>query len=114
MRKTTHQIIRDLATKTGKVIIVPMTICKREYYQEIIQRLIEDKIPLEHYSLLADKTTILERLDNRVAEDNIWAKRHLDTCLEAFESQIPGQKLNTNSLRPEEVAMEILDRSEFV
>lgn len=113
-RKTTHQIIRDLATKTGKVIIVPMTICKREYYQEIIQRLIEDKIPLEHYILLADKTTILERLDNRFDEDNIWAKRHLDACLEAFESQIPGQKLNTDDLRPEEVAMEILDRSEFV
>lgn len=75
--------------------------------------MIQDKIPLEHYILLADKTTILERLDNRVNEDNIWTKRHLDVCLKAFESHIPGQRLNTDSLKPEDVAKEILMLSEF-
>lgn len=75
--------------------------------------MIQDKIPLEHYILLADKTTILERLNNRVNEDNIWAKRHLDVCLKAFESHIPGQRLNTDSLKPEDVAKEILMLSEF-
>ncbi|HFI0466195.1 TPA: AAA family ATPase [Streptococcus suis] len=112
-RQSTYQIVFDLATKTDKIIIVPMTIYKKEYYQEIIQQLIKDKIPLEQYILLADKTTILERLDNRVNEDNIWAKRHLDVCLKAFESHIPGQRLNTDSLKPEEVAKEILMLSEF-
>ncbi|HFU4203714.1 TPA: AAA family ATPase [Streptococcus suis] len=112
-RQATYQIIFDLATKTDKIIIVPMTIYKKEYYQEIIQRLIKYNIPLEHYILLADKTTILERLDNRVNEDNIWAKRHLDICLKAFESQIPGQRLNTDSLQPEEIAKEILMLSDF-
>ncbi|HFI0633119.1 TPA: hypothetical protein ACGO4G_001717 [Streptococcus suis] len=63
--------------------------------------------------MLADKTTILERLDNRVNEDNIWPKRHLDVCLKAFESQIPGQKLNTDSLKLEEVAKKILMLSEI-
>ncbi|HFR3655088.1 TPA: hypothetical protein ACHVEU_002096 [Streptococcus suis] len=90
-----------------------MTIYKKEYYQEIIQQLIKDKIPMEQYILLADKTTILERLDNRINENNIWAKRHLDVCLTAFENQIPGQKLNTDSLNPEEVAKKILMLSEF-
>ncbi|HGA1346452.1 TPA: hypothetical protein ACIRIT_001342, partial [Streptococcus suis] len=110
---STYKIVFDLATKTDKIIIIPMTIYKKEYYQEITQQLIQDKIPLEHYILLADKTTILERLDNRVNEDNIWAKRHLDVCLKAFESHIPGQRLNTDSLKPEEVAEEILMLSEF-
>lgn len=75
--------------------------------------MIQDKIPLEHYILLADKATILERLDNRVNEDNIWAKRHLDVCLKAFESQIPGQRLNTDCLKPEEIAKKILMLSEI-
>lgn len=100
-RQATYQIVFDLATKTDKIIIVPMTIYKKESYQEIIQRLIGDQIPLEHYILLAEKTTILERLANRVTEDNIWAKRHLDVALEAFESQIPGQKLKTDGLSSE-------------
>ncbi|HFR3845809.1 TPA: adenylyl-sulfate kinase, partial [Streptococcus suis] len=108
-RQSTYKIVFDLATKTDKIIIIPMTIYKKEYYQEIIQRLIEDKILLEHYILLADKTTIVERLDNRVNEDNIWAKRHLDVCLKAFESHIPGQRLNTDCLKPEEIAKEILN-----
>ncbi|CYU90526.1 ATP-binding membrane protein [Streptococcus suis] len=91
-----------------------MTIYKREYYQAIIQRLIEDKILLEHYILLADKTTIVERLDKRINENNIWAKRHLYVCLKAFENQIPGQKLNTDSLSSEELAREIKKLSEFI
>ncbi|MEI4362563.1 AAA family ATPase [Streptococcus suis] len=95
-RQSTYKIVFDLTAK-----------------QEIIQQLIKDKIPLEHYILLADKTTILERLDNRVTEDNIWAKKHLDVCLKAFESHIPGQRLNTDSLKPEEVAKEILMLSTF-
>ncbi|MDG4518577.1 adenylyl-sulfate kinase [Streptococcus suis] len=111
-RQSTYKIVFDLAVKTDKIII-PVTIYKKDYYQEIIQQLIKDKIPLEKYILLADKTTILERLDNRVNEDNIWAKRHLDVCLKAFESHIPGQRLNTDSLKPEEVAKKILMYSEF-
>ncbi|HFI0596459.1 TPA: adenylyl-sulfate kinase [Streptococcus suis] len=111
-RQSTYKIVFDLAVKTDKIII-PVTIYKKDYYQEIIQQLIKDKIPLEKYILLADKTTILERLDNRVNEDNIWAKRHLDVCLKAFESHIPGQRLNTDSLKPEEVAKKILMHSEF-
>lgn len=111
-RQRTYKIVFDLAVKTDKIII-PVTIYKKDYYQEIIQQLIKDKIPLEKYILLADKTTILERLDNRVNEDNIWAKRHLDVCLKAFESHIPGQRLNTDSLKPEEVAKKILMHSEF-
>ncbi|HFI0776320.1 TPA: adenylyl-sulfate kinase [Streptococcus suis] len=90
-RQITYKIVFDLAAKTDKIIIIPM----------------------EQYILLADKTTILERLDNRVNEDNIWAKRHLDVCLKAFESHIPGQRLNTDSLKPEEVAKEILMLSKF-
>ncbi|HFI0644654.1 AAA family ATPase [Streptococcus suis] len=112
-RQTTYKIVFDLATKTDKIIIIPMTIYKKEYYQDIIQRLIEDKIPLEHYILLADKTTILERLNNRINEDNIWSERHLDVCLKAFENHIPGQRLNTDSLKLEEVAKKILMLSEF-
>lgn len=111
-RQSTYKIVFDLAVKTDKIII-PVTIYKKDYYQEIIQQLIKDKIPLEKYILLADKTTILERLDNRVNEDNIWAKRHLDVCLKAFESHIPGQRLNTDSSKSEEVAKKILMHSEF-
>ena len=107
-RQTTVQIIRDLATKTGKVIIVPMTVFKKEYYQEIIEQGLREDMYVQHYILVAEKETILDRLDKRTQEDNNWALKHLDNCLQAFEDQIPGRKIDTDSLTVDEIAEIVL------
>ena len=62
-RQTTVQIIRDLATKTGQVIIVPMTVFKKEYCQEIIEQGLREDMCVQHYTLVAENETILYRLD---------------------------------------------------
>ena len=62
-RQTTVQIIRDLATKTGQVIIVPMTVFKKEYCQEIIEQGLIEDMCVQHYTLVAENETILYRLD---------------------------------------------------
>ena len=110
-RQTTVQIIRDLATKTGQVIIVPMTVFKKEYYQEIIEQELREDMYVQHYTLVAENETILYRLDKRTQENNNWALKHLDNCLQAFEDQIPGRKIDTDGLRPDEVAASILKDS---
>ena len=97
-RQTTVQIIRDLATKTGQVIIVPMTVFKKEYCQEIIEQGLIEDMCVQHYIPVAEKETILDRLDKRTQENNNWALKHLDNCLQAFEDQIPGQKMDTDNL----------------
>jgi guanylate kinase len=103
-RQTTVQIIRDLATKTGQVIIVPMTVFKKEYCQEIIEQGLIEDMCVQHYILVAEKETILDRLNKRTQEDNNWALKHLDNCLQAFEDQIPGRKIDTDSLTVDEIA----------
>ena len=108
-RQTTVQIIRDLATKTGQVIIVPMTVFKKEYCQEIIEQGLIEDMCVQHYILVAEKETILERLDKRTQEDNNWALKHLDNCLQAFEDQIPGRKIDTDSLTVDEIAEIVLE-----
>ena len=108
-RQTTVQIIRDLATKTGQVIIVPMTVFKKEYYQEIIEQGLREDMYVQHYILVAEKETILDRLDKRTQENNNWALKHLDNCLQAFEDQIPGQKMDTDSLTVDEIAEIVLE-----
>ena len=107
-RQTTVQIIRDLATKTGKVIIVPMTVFKKEYYQEIIEQGLIEDMYVQHNILVAEKETILDRLDKRTQENNNWALKHLDNCLQAFEDQIPGRKIETDSLTVDELAEIVL------
>ena len=108
-RQTTVQIIRDLATKTGKVIIVPMTVFKKEYYQEIIEQGLREDMYVQHYILVAEKETILDRLDKRTQENNNWALKHLDNCLQAFEDQIPGRKIDTGGLTVDEIAEIVLE-----
>ena len=71
-RQITVQIIRDLATKTGQVIIVPMTVFKKEYYQEIIEQGLRKDMFVRHYLLVAEKETILDRLNKRTQENNNW------------------------------------------
>ena len=107
-RQTTVQIIRDLATKTGKVIIVPMTVFKKEYCQEIIEQGLIEDMCVQHYILVAEKETILDRLNKRTQENNNWALKHLDNCLQAFEDQIPGRKIETDSLTVDELAEIVL------
>ena len=108
-RQTTVQIIRDLATKTGKVIIVPMTVFKKEYYQEIIEQGLREDMYVQHNILVAEKETILDRLDKRTQENNNWALKHLDNCLQAFEDQIPGRKIDTGGLTVDEIAEIVLE-----
>lgn len=108
-RQITVQIIRDLATKTGKVIIVPMTVFKKEYYQEIIEQGLRKDMYVQHYILVAEKETILERLDKRTQENNNWALKHLDNCLQAFEDQIPGRKIDTGGLTVDKIAEIVLE-----
>lgn len=108
-RQTTVQIIRDLATKTGKVIIVPMTVFKKEYYQEIIEQGLREDMYVQHYILVAEKETVLDRLDKRTQENNNWALKHLDNCLQAFEDQIPGRKIDTGGLTVDEIAEIVLE-----
>ena len=107
-RQTTVQIIRDLATKTGQVIIVPMTVFKKEYCQEIIEQGLIEDMCVQHYILVAEKETILDRLNKRTQENNNWALKHLDNCLQAFEDQIPGRKIDTDSLTVDEIAEIVL------
>ena len=107
-RQTTVQIIRDLATKTGQVIIVPMTVFKKEYCQEIIEQGLIEDMCVQHYILVAEKETILDRLNKRTQENNNWALKHLDNCLQAFEDQIPGRKIDTDSLTVDELAEIVL------
>lgn len=113
-RQLTHDILQDLATNSNQIIIVPMTIFKIEYYQEIIEQLMRDGIELKHYILIADKETILNRLDSRVDEDNLWARHHLDTCINGFDKIIPGRKLITDQMTPREIVKVILEENRVV
>ncbi|KUL43016.1 AAA family ATPase [Streptomyces regalis] len=89
--------VLDLAlTKHDGVVIAPMTVTNPDYFAETVGRLSELGHDVRHFTLLAERETVLKRLRERgfghllryVAGKNAalrretWAVQQLDHCLE--------------------------------
>lgn len=103
-----YQMLKYIYENYPGIIIVPMTLVNKEYYSQIIGRLINEGVPIHHYILTAEKSTILNRLTKRGEVDNSWASQQIDRCLTAFEKDIEGIKINTSNLSTEEIVRTII------
>ncbi|HOJ09926.1 MAG TPA: AAA family ATPase [Clostridiales bacterium] len=102
-----YEMLKYIATEYLGIIIVPMTINNHQYYEEIIQRLIDDGIILKHYILYANKETILKRLNKRLERGETWAKSQIDRCIEVFDTEITEEKIITDNRNIDYVVEEI-------
>ena len=110
-RDFNYQMLKYLHENYSGTIIVPMTLVNKEYYSEIIDRLITDGIPIHHYILEGSKSIIVSRLLERGEVPNSWASQQIDRCLISFKKDISGIKIDTNNLSIEEIVMFILEKS---
>ena len=83
-------------------VIVPMTITRREYYEEIIGRLSEE-YDVKHVILSAEKKTLLRRLAFRMEGRRSWAAQQIDRCITAFDGNIPGHQITTDHMNINQV-----------
>ena len=109
-RDFNYQMLKYIHENYSGTIIVPMTLVNKEYYSQIIGRLINEGISIHHYILLAERSTILSRLAKRGASNNSWPAQQIDRCLTSFEKDIIGIKIYTDNLSIEEVVKLILKR----
>ena len=103
-----YQMLKYMYENYSGTIIVPMTLVNKKCYSQIIGRLINEGVPIYHFILIAEKSTILNRLDKRGEVDNSWASQQIDRCLTSFEKDIEGIKINTNNLSTEEIVRLII------
>ena len=106
-----YEMLKYISTEYLGIIIVPMTINNYQYYEEVIQRLIDDGITLKHYILYADKEIILKRLNKRLERGETWAKSQIDCCIEVFDTEITEEKIITDNRNIDYVVEEIAKRS---
>ena len=109
-RDFNYQILKYIDSLYKGVLIVPMTIYIRQYYEEIILRLQADQVELRHFILMAGRDTLTQRLLQRGESADCWAAQHIDTCLRAFRSDIVQEKVDTEKRSAEDVAAEIIRR----
>lgn len=101
------EILKNLS-KSYDTIIVPMTITNEIYYDEIIGSLRKDNIVVQDFILVATKSKIVERLDKR-ENSTKWAYEQVDKCIETFNKNFKGHKIDTNISTIEEISFKILE-----
>jgi AAA domain len=106
-REFTRKAIEDVAQRFTGVIIVPMTLVISEYFNEIIEPLRSAGLEVRHFSLLAPRDVVLNRLRIRREGVNSWGARQLERCLTALERPEFAQHLNTENKSISSVAEQI-------
>lgn len=115
-REANYEILRMISRQFDGTIIVPMTIVNPQYFDEIITRLTENNIRVDHYILSANKKTLMKRLRLRLAtffRKDTFALRSIDRCLYAFDHYITEEKVETNNRDITSIVEEIATRSEL-
>lgn len=109
-RTFNYEYIKYMYSNYSGHIIVPMTLVNLDYYREIIGKLQDDGTQIRHFILLAPKEIVIERLIRRGEKKESWAEQQIDRCIDAFESDICGEKVDTDILTVNEVAEYIFEK----
>lgn len=107
-REMTFRILQHLHHHDSGTLVVPMTIYRKQYYDEILGRLMAEGICVWHYILTARRETVLQRLLQRGETADGFGARHLAICEQAFLAEIPGEKIRTDGRSIDETAARIL------
>jgi hypothetical protein len=104
--------VLDLAARNHPgPVIVPMTLIDPGYFAEIIGRLRDDRHDVRHFALLADRATVLGRLNRRGFGFGLkregWAVARLDDCLARLREPEFAEHLQTDQRTVPQVADEI-------
>ncbi|MDH5042113.1 AAA family ATPase [Enterococcus faecalis] len=103
-------LLKRLSKASGRPIIVPMTLYKNEYEEELIGYLRRAGIDVYHFLLAVEKEEILQRLLKRNDGTFEWGKNKLPEVLEGFHQIQFTEIFRNHSADTTEIVATILNR----
>ncbi|MCL2585000.1 MAG: AAA family ATPase [Streptosporangiales bacterium] len=107
-RSGVREILDMVARRHEGPVIVPMTLIDSAYFTQIIGRLRDDGHDVHHFSLLAERDTVLRRLNRRGFGFGLkleqWAADRLDECLDRLCAPEFADHIHTDGLTVSQVA----------
>jgi len=116
-RQGVFEVLDLTLTGHAGVVIAPMTVVRRDYLDETVGRLRERGHDVHHFTLLADRATVLRRLRERnvghalhVATGRAGLRREsfavarLDDCLERLADPAFAEHIHTDDISIAQVA----------
>ncbi|MFD5624737.1 MULTISPECIES: NUDIX domain-containing protein [unclassified Streptomyces] len=109
-----------LLAELGGVLVVPMTLLRQEYRDEIFGGLAARRIPVRHVLLAPAETILRERISGREVPPDLpdgemrvrqWAFDHIEPYRAAFASWLAADAhpVDTSALTPYEAALRIAE-----
>ncbi len=112
-REINVSLLGDLARGYPGTIIVPMTLVNPEYFDELVGQLRAQGIEIRHFTLMAERETLLQRLSNRGDAADSWPAQQIDRCLTSLSAERFEQHIDTNQLSLEQVIERIADECDI-
>ncbi len=111
-RALTVTTARLLQERYGRALIMPMTIWRAAYFDEVIGGLRAFEPNLHHFCLTATEETLLERLRGRGDRPEVlaWCLEQARHCLPAFQSPLFAEHIATDDQPPDALVEAILAR----
>ena len=102
-REFNYKMISYIHSNFEGTIVVPMTIINERYFDDIVGKLKSDGIIVKHFTLLASKNILLNRLDCRGDGENPWIRKRIDSCIESLDNEYFREHIITDKKTIEEI-----------
>jgi hypothetical protein len=107
-RTGVHEILDLAARNHDGPVIVPMTLTDERYFAQVVGRLRDDGHDVRHFALLADRATVLRRINRRSLgrgrSKDPWAVGRLDDGLARLREPMFARHVYTDQLTVPQVA----------
>ena len=116
-RDFNYETLKWIAGTYPGVILVPMTINRQAYFDEVIGRLAMDGVLVRHVILQAGRDTLLKRLKKRSLgrlSQEEFAVRAIDRSLAFFATRSKGEKIVTDNLTVDQVVEQVAERCDLL
>ncbi|GAB3521725.1 DEAD/DEAH box helicase family protein [Arthrobacter monumenti] len=102
---------RRILDYTGGTLIMPMTVLVEPYWREISAGLASHSIPVHHFVLHADQTTLRARIEGEHMPPSAFRLRYLEPYAEAASSWLhdEAEVVDTTHLTAAQAALQIAE-----
>lgn len=106
-RELNYTTLKYIYSEYDGIIIVPMTLVNPQYFEEIVGKLRDDGVVVNHFVLWASKETLQKRLRSRGERKNSWGENQIDRCIQGLSNDIFKHRIETDKLTIEGVVERI-------
>ena len=108
-RSFTRDAVLDAALRGEEAIVVPMTVARPDYFDEIVGA-IRERVRLHHFTLMASREETLRRELARPDDTGGWAAKTVDSVLPELAAARYAEHLDAEAHSVTELAAQILSR----